>query len=639
MNWTVEETTDTEIVRNLYAKVFGEDLPAEKFRAKASRSDGTHLLLVKDVRGVSVGFGIFHGHGSEVDFWLGGIEPSHRNKGAGSALLLEAESIMRDKNYDSMTVTTYNIWADMIRMLLKRGFRIVGTRPSQHRDDVKILLRKPILIRKELRYSLTERCNFNCVFCHNEGLPREPSEGVKTDEDVLAVLAEAVRIGYSDITLTGGEPLLERDRLLFLLARLGELDPPPSMTLVTNGILIDGEVVDSLRAYPGRLKVHVSLHGSDQRTFDAVTRSRAHGAFEKVKTAIRRLTDAGITVKVNHVVLQGLNHDKVPEAVDLAFRLGAKAIKLLELLVVEENHQDYRHFYRAKAIRKSIEQIGEELERSRRRVVYSYSNHPEFRIEVEQLTCALGCIHCREVRDKTLSSDLNFHPCFVRSRAFYPVNSPSALKTAFRHGERLIDRYGYEYGESSPTLAMQERYVTCRRDAFFAVDEYSLFKKFLLEKGFRQIGSVQFAESYYRPSCAGPEWMSFRKIAKCGIDSCDQTKVEFFYIENDYAHMPDGYTQTTTKFMDPSGPAVFPAEEVLKKMLTGIGMQLFFELDWELEFLENGNLTVSLGMANGKATLRLPDPEDNYKTLKAVLERYRGAVSPLQVPLLEYVMK
>lgn len=638
MTWAVTETSDVDRICDIHLRVFGEDLAMGDFEDRKRLSDQTHLLLVREKDGATVGFGIFHGHGSEVDFWLGGVEPGARQKGAGSTLLVEAERLMRDKKYESMTVTTYNIWASMIRLLLKHKFRIIGTRPSKKRDDVKILLRKAITIRKELRYSLTEKCNFRCIFCHNEGLPRSPSENRRSDEDVLSLLLEAVRMGFSDITFTGGEPLLEKDRVLFLISQMGNLESPPSLTLVTNGSLVDDGIVEGIRAYPGKIKVHVSLHASDASTFTAIT-GRDPDTFEKVKNAVRKLTDAGITVKANHVVLQGLNHDKLPTIIDLAFSLGANVIKFLELLVVEANHQDFRYLYKAAAIRNAISRIGSEIESSQRRVVYSCNAHPGFLIEVEQLTCALGCIHCREVRDKTLSSELNFHPCFYRCEAFFPVDSPSSLREAFLRGDRLIDGYAFEFGESSPTLAMRDQYVMERCDAFFFLDDYDAFKTYLKRCGFHQTGSLQFRECHYRPRSAGSEWIGFQRSAKYGIDLADQTKVEFFCNENFFEERPEGYIEVTTRFLDPSGPIAFLREDLLQKLLIGLDMEFHCELSWELETLQRKDLKVSLGMANGKATLRLPDPIVNYALFKPFLDQYDGSAGPLQIPLLDFVLR
>jgi molybdenum cofactor biosynthesis enzyme MoaA len=115
----------------------------------------------------------------------------------------------------------------MLSMLLRRGYRINRTQHNDLQDDLEITLLRELKLRKEMRYALTEKCNFRCLFCHNEGLGHA-ERNVISDEQVFNLLQEAVRLGHTDITLTGGEPLLKKKRLQFLLHRLGKLDDPPN---------------------------------------------------------------------------------------------------------------------------------------------------------------------------------------------------------------------------------------------------------------------------------------------------------------------------------------------------------------------------------------------------------------------------
>lgn len=131
-----------------------------------------------------------------------------------------------------------------------------------------------------LRFSLTEKCNFKCIFCHNEGLDPEqlrPAEDSRADQ----VLRDAVASGYTDITFTGGEPLLELPRLERFLRLLGDLPRPPRVTLVTNGLLLRARALAALKRYPGAKKIHVSLHAAEPAVHAEVTQT-ASSTFRRV---------------------------------------------------------------------------------------------------------------------------------------------------------------------------------------------------------------------------------------------------------------------------------------------------------------------------------------------------------------------
>jgi len=105
-------------------------------------------------------------------------------------------------------------------------------------------------------------------------------------------------------------------------------------------------------------------------------------------------------------------------------------------------------------------------------------------IEVTRCTCAIGCSHCSEMRDRTFSSDMSYHPCFVRHKKFYPVTQPEHVQNVLSKGDRIIDGYAVKFGDSSPTLILKEKFVTDKREFFFHVKDLSGFQKFLVNQGF-----------------------------------------------------------------------------------------------------------------------------------------------------------
>ncbi len=150
-----------------------------------------------------------------------------------------------------------------------------------------------------VRVSLTDRCNFDCVYCHNEGLgdtrgPMEPSENEMGTDDVVRFLEVVEEYGVDSVKFTGGEPMLRQD-----LAEIIERTPDSmEVSMTTNGTFLPGRAED-LRA-AGLDRVNVSQDALDPDEFAEVTKS---GAYEQVLEGVKAAVDAGLDpVKLNMVV-------------------------------------------------------------------------------------------------------------------------------------------------------------------------------------------------------------------------------------------------------------------------------------------------------------------------------------------------
>ena len=165
---------------------------------------------------------------------------------------------------------------------------------------------------RDLRISVTDRCNFRCVYC----MPKEvygrdfeflERQALLSFEEIARLARVFVRLGVDKIRLTGGEPLLRRDleRLVSMLAELGDLD----LTLTTNGSLLGRKAADLAAA--GLTRVTVSLDSLD----DAVFRRMNDVDFPvaRVLAGIEAAAAAGLPVKVNCVVKRGVNEDGLVE--------------------------------------------------------------------------------------------------------------------------------------------------------------------------------------------------------------------------------------------------------------------------------------------------------------------------------------
>jgi cyclic pyranopterin phosphate synthase len=158
-----------------------------------------------------------------------------------------------------------------------------------------------------LRVSVTDRCDFRCVYCMAEDMTFLPKAEILSLEELDRVCSAFVRLGVRKLRLTGGEPLVRRDimRLFRSLSRHLDSGALEELTVTTNG--------SQLRKYARELKdcgvrrVNVSLDTLDPHKFAAITR---WGKLEKVLDGLEAAKEAGLAVKINTVALKGVNEDE-----------------------------------------------------------------------------------------------------------------------------------------------------------------------------------------------------------------------------------------------------------------------------------------------------------------------------------------
>lgn len=179
-----------------------------------------------------------------------------------------------------------------------------------------------------VRISLTDRCNFDCVYCHNEGLgdtrgPMEPQDEEMSDDDVVRFLEVAEEFDVDAVKFTGGEPMLRED-LESIVRRT-----PDSMevSLTTNGTFLPGRAEGLLDA--GLDRVNVSQDALDPQAFREVTQS---GAYDDVIEGVMAAVDAGLTpVKLNMVVFEA-TAGYVPEMVEHVAEREGLQLQLIEYM-------------------------------------------------------------------------------------------------------------------------------------------------------------------------------------------------------------------------------------------------------------------------------------------------------------------
>ena len=173
-----------------------------------------------------------------------------------------------------------------------------------------------------IRLSVTDRCDFRCVYCMTEDMTFLPRKEILSLEELFLVGKAFVDLGVSKIRLTGGEPLVRSD-VITLVERLGELPGLEELLITTNGAQLD-KFAKPLRA-AGVTRVNVSIDSLDADRFKRISRV---GKLDKVLEGIDAAIAAGFEkVKLNTVIMRGYNEDEViglaeyalERAIDIAF--------------------------------------------------------------------------------------------------------------------------------------------------------------------------------------------------------------------------------------------------------------------------------------------------------------------------------
>lgn len=189
-------------------------------------------------------------------------------------------------------------------------------------------------VARDLRVSLTDKCNLRCTYCMPaEGLPWLAGPQLLDDDEIIRLIRVAVRqLGITEVRFTGGEPLI-RPGLVRIVSAVAALEPRPRISLTTNGIGLD-RLAPALRD-AGLDRVNVSLDTLDPARFAALTRRDRHA---DVLAGLAGAAAAGLTpVKVNAVLMRGINEDEAPELLRFALAHGYE-LRFIEQMPLDAQH-------------------------------------------------------------------------------------------------------------------------------------------------------------------------------------------------------------------------------------------------------------------------------------------------------------
>ncbi|MEM1563671.1 MAG: GTP 3',8-cyclase MoaA [Candidatus Bathyarchaeia archaeon] len=303
---------------------------------------------------------------------------------------------------------------------------------------------RPLL---NLRIALTKPCNLHCSFCHAEGEDKSAGKTTEmTAEEIVRISKVAVSLGISRIKLTGGEPLLRKD-ILQIVKGLASIPGLEELSMTTNGTLLE-PLAKELKVN-GLKRVNINLPTIDGETYCKLT----GGKLENVLGGVRAAVDAGLNpVKLNMLILKGVNDSQVSEMINFAKDVGA-VLQLIELEPVNISSEYYAAYH------KPLDEYEEMLKQKAVKIEarkYMQNRHiyhlPDVKVEVvHPIENTDFCWYCTRLR---LTSDGKLKPCLMRN------DNTVDILTPMRNGatnEELVEFFKIANQRRRPYNSSQNR--------------------------------------------------------------------------------------------------------------------------------------------------------------------------------------
>ena len=203
-----------------------------------------------------------------------------------------------------------------------------------------------------VRISVTDRCDFRCVYCMDEEMEFLPRERILTLEELELVGIAFAELGVTKIRLTGGEPLVRKD-VISLIENLGKIQSLKELVLTTNGSQLVKLALPLKNA--GIKRINISLDSLNPRTFKELTRT---GELKQVLDGIKAAKNANFEkIKINAVILKNRNDDEIKNLVDFSAEnnLDISFIEEMPLGLIGE-HDRAEAYYSSDSIKADLEE-------------------------------------------------------------------------------------------------------------------------------------------------------------------------------------------------------------------------------------------------------------------------------------------
>jgi cyclic pyranopterin phosphate synthase len=274
---------------------------------------------------------------------------------------------------------------------------------------------RPVL---NLRLSLTQRCNFNCPYCHREGQTSDPASPPveMTAPEITRLTQIAISLGITRIKLTGGEPLLRRD-VLDIVRGIARLPGLRDLSMTTNGAFL-AHVAKELRE-SGLRRINISLPTLQRHIYTSLMGGELSDVLEGVDAAVKAGLDP---VKLNMLVLAGVNDHEIPAMMQFAAQRGTR-LQLIELEPVNVTEEYYkRHHLPLEGVEDALAKRAMRVEvrqyMQSRRVYHLATGSVEVIRPIEN---TVFCAHCTRLR---ITSDGKLKPCLMVNEGLTDVLTP-----------------------------------------------------------------------------------------------------------------------------------------------------------------------------------------------------------------------
>lgn len=253
---------------------------------------------------------------------------------------------------------------------------------------------------KSLRISITERCNLNCIYCHNEG--SEGSQEEMTPTEIANIVKVGTEYGIWKVKFSGGEPLVRKD----FEEILRNLPPLKDVSVTTNGIYLKERAKGLKEA--GLDRVNVSLDSLDPECYGKII-CRSPKLHKKVLEGIDAAVEVGLTpVKLNMVLLKGINDDQIDEMMKFTRKYHGKVV--LQLIQLMDFNETSRFQVNAENIEKMLAEKADEI---RVRTMHRRRKYMIDGTEVEVVRPVDNTEFCARCNRLRVTADGKFKPCLL----------------------------------------------------------------------------------------------------------------------------------------------------------------------------------------------------------------------------------
>lgn len=186
-----------------------------------------------------------------------------------------------------------------------------------------------------VRLSVTDRCDFRCVYCMSEKMTFLPRDQVLSLEEIFRIAQAFVKLGVKRLRLTGGEPLI-RSNIMSLVENIGALPGLDELLVTTNGSQLETLALPLKQA--GVTRINISLDSLQPDTFKQMTRT---GDLAQVQRGIAAAVDAGFkSLRLNAVILKDRNDHEILDLLEYAMKLGINIAYIEEMPLGEVSDHD-----------------------------------------------------------------------------------------------------------------------------------------------------------------------------------------------------------------------------------------------------------------------------------------------------------